>query len=208
VIERLSARLSYANVVATIALFIALGGTGYAVTTLPRNSVGPRQLRRHAVTGSKIAAHAVTGSRVQPNSLTGGQIDESSLGKVPAASNADHASSADSLGGLSAAQLTDHCPSDTVAYGGNCFESTQRDPGGTDWQTASRQCASAGRRLPGAGELVAFGRQTGIAFPGDEWTSDFAADDTHLITVNNLGDAQERPGSELHPFRCVASLSN
>ena len=31
--------LSYANVMATIALFIALGGGAYALTTLPRNSV-------------------------------------------------------------------------------------------------------------------------------------------------------------------------
>jgi hypothetical protein len=37
-------RLSYANVTATAALVVALGGTSYAVTTLPANSVGPRQL--------------------------------------------------------------------------------------------------------------------------------------------------------------------
>lgn len=47
-------RLSYANVVATIALFISLGGVSYAAVTLPRNSVGSRQLRNGAVTGAKV----------------------------------------------------------------------------------------------------------------------------------------------------------
>src|SRR4051812_11022318 len=37
--------LSYANVMATIAVFIALGGGAYAVTTLPRNSVTTVQVK-------------------------------------------------------------------------------------------------------------------------------------------------------------------
>jgi hypothetical protein len=52
-------RLSYANVVATLALFIALGGTSYAVTQLPRNSVGNRQLKANAVSSAKIRPGAV-----------------------------------------------------------------------------------------------------------------------------------------------------
>jgi hypothetical protein len=51
----LRARLSYANVVATLALFVALGGASYAGVTLPANSVGPRQLQRGAVTPSRLA---------------------------------------------------------------------------------------------------------------------------------------------------------
>jgi len=43
-------RLTYANVVATLALFVALGGASYAAVELPVNSVGPRQLRAGAVT--------------------------------------------------------------------------------------------------------------------------------------------------------------
>jgi hypothetical protein len=41
-------------VVACLALGVALSGTGYAVTTLPRNSVGTAQLKNGAVTGSKV----------------------------------------------------------------------------------------------------------------------------------------------------------
>ncbi len=37
-------RLTYANVVATVALFAALGGASYATVSIPGNSVGPRQL--------------------------------------------------------------------------------------------------------------------------------------------------------------------
>lgn len=42
--SRLIPRLSYANVVATLALFIALGGASYAAVELPANSVGVRQI--------------------------------------------------------------------------------------------------------------------------------------------------------------------
>ena len=43
--RRVRIHLSYANVMATVAVFIALGGTSYAVTQLPRNSVGSKQIR-------------------------------------------------------------------------------------------------------------------------------------------------------------------
>lgn len=46
--------LSYANVVATVALFVALGGASYAAIELPRNSVGTPQLRDGAVTERKL----------------------------------------------------------------------------------------------------------------------------------------------------------
>ena len=46
--------LSYANVMATIAVFIALGGGAYAATALPKTSVGATQLRNDAVTSGKV----------------------------------------------------------------------------------------------------------------------------------------------------------
>jgi hypothetical protein len=47
--------VSYANVTATLALFVALGGTSYAALTLPRASVGAAQIRSGAVTPSKLS---------------------------------------------------------------------------------------------------------------------------------------------------------
>ena len=52
-------RLTYANVVASLALFLAIGGVGYAATQLPKNSVGTKQLKNGAVTGKKIAPATV-----------------------------------------------------------------------------------------------------------------------------------------------------
>ena len=43
-LQRLRQRLTFANVMSSAAVFIALGGTSYALT-LPRNSVGARQIR-------------------------------------------------------------------------------------------------------------------------------------------------------------------
>jgi hypothetical protein len=69
---KLSSRLSYANVMATIAVFIALGGGAYALN-LGRNAVKTRNIAPNAVKSKKIAPDAVRGSDVR----------ESSLGTVP-----------------------------------------------------------------------------------------------------------------------------
>src|SRR3954452_10328865 len=61
-------RLTYGNVVSSIALFIALGGTSYALT-LPRNSVGSAQIRTRAVGASEIRKGAVRSSDVRNRSL-------------------------------------------------------------------------------------------------------------------------------------------
>jgi hypothetical protein len=57
-------RLTYANVVASLALFTALGGVSYAATTLPKGSVGPGQIQAEAVRTGKLADDAVTGSKL------------------------------------------------------------------------------------------------------------------------------------------------
>src|SRR3954449_3246562 len=70
VMQRLRARLSYANVMATIAVFVALGGTSYAVTSLPRNSVGAAQIRSRAVGASEIRPGSVRSKQVRDRSLS------------------------------------------------------------------------------------------------------------------------------------------
>jgi hypothetical protein len=52
-------RPSPATVVASIALLVALAGTGYAATSLPKNSVGNAQLQANAVTSSKVKDHTL-----------------------------------------------------------------------------------------------------------------------------------------------------
>jgi hypothetical protein len=52
-------RPSPATVIASIALLVALAGTGYAATSLPKNSVGNAQLQSNAVTSSKVKDHGL-----------------------------------------------------------------------------------------------------------------------------------------------------
>jgi hypothetical protein len=68
-LTRVRGRLSYANITATLALFIALGGGAYAATSLPRHSVGSAQLRAHAVTASKIRHSAVRSGAIRNRSI-------------------------------------------------------------------------------------------------------------------------------------------
>jgi hypothetical protein len=67
--HRLRDRLTYANVAATVALFLALGGTTYAVATLPRNSVGSEQLRSSSVGASEIRRGAVRSSAIRNRAI-------------------------------------------------------------------------------------------------------------------------------------------
>jgi hypothetical protein len=61
-------QLSYANVMSTIAVFIALGGTSYAVA---RNSVGNLQLRKNAVTSAKVKDRSLRTSDLAPSARVG-----------------------------------------------------------------------------------------------------------------------------------------
>ena len=63
------------NAIALAALFIALAGTSYAAMSIPANSVGTKQLRKHAVTSKKIAKHAVTATSLDPKSIAGHVAD-------------------------------------------------------------------------------------------------------------------------------------
>lgn len=59
-------------VVSIIALLVAMGGTGYAAFSLPKNSVGTKQLKSHAVTGSKIKAHSLLATDFKSGQLPAG----------------------------------------------------------------------------------------------------------------------------------------
>jgi hypothetical protein len=75
--SRLRSKLTYANVTASLALFIALGGTSYAATQLQRNSVGAAQIRAKAVGNSELRSSAVTSSKIRNNSISTRDINRS-----------------------------------------------------------------------------------------------------------------------------------
>lgn len=66
-------QLSYSNVIATIALFIALGGAAVAAG-LPKNSVGANQLKKGAVTAAKLKKAAVTSGKLAPKAVIAGKL--------------------------------------------------------------------------------------------------------------------------------------
>jgi len=80
---RIGRHLSYANVAASLALFVALGGISWAAVTLPNNSVGTKQLKKNAVTGPKIKGNAVTSAKVRNGSLLAADF---LAGQLPAGS--------------------------------------------------------------------------------------------------------------------------
>ena len=59
--------LTYANVMVTVLLFMALGGTAWA---LAKNSVGTKQLKNKAVTSKKIKNGAVTGAKIANGAIS------------------------------------------------------------------------------------------------------------------------------------------
>lgn len=65
----LRARLTYANVMATVAVFIALGGSSYAAVTLTKNSVKSKHIAKGAVKRSDIGKGAVNSAKVADFSL-------------------------------------------------------------------------------------------------------------------------------------------
>ena len=94
--KALRERLTYANVMTALALFLALGGVSYAATQLPKNSVGAKQLKKNAVTGAKIKKQTITAAKVKNGTLTGAQINLAALGTVPTAQLANTLAPAES----------------------------------------------------------------------------------------------------------------
>ncbi len=70
--KRVRGKLTYANVVSTLCLFLLLGGgsVAYAMLSLPKNSVGPLQLKAHAVTASKVKPGTLSLADLKPGAIT------------------------------------------------------------------------------------------------------------------------------------------
>jgi len=74
-VKRARPRLTYANVMSTLALFVALSGAGaIAASKLPKKSVGAPQLRPGAVTASKLRKNAVRAPKIKALAVKQGKI--------------------------------------------------------------------------------------------------------------------------------------
>ena len=73
--KTLRRHLTYANLTATLALFITLGmGSAYAAQQLSPKSVGAKQLRPGAVVADKIRKNAVTAPKIESLAVKQGKI--------------------------------------------------------------------------------------------------------------------------------------
>ena len=103
---RILRHLSFSNVIALLALFIALGGAAYAGTkidgkTIVNGSIGGGKLKDETITASKIRKGTITGAQIRGETITGAQIEAgsidarqinlSTLGTVPSAQSANTA---------------------------------------------------------------------------------------------------------------------
>jgi hypothetical protein len=198
VFGNLGRHLTYANVMATLAVIISLGGSSYAA------------LR---ITGRDIAAHTLTDRNIKRNALTGRSINEARVGKVPRTRNADR------LGGQTAGALKIHCPTDTLPFADLCVEKTPR--AAAPYGTAVVICAETGtpqapgRRLPTHGELTQ--ALTGLQLAdGGELTGDVypSGSDPGRLDVLYVTDRTGRVGvtpdtaAGAKAFRCATDPLN
>jgi hypothetical protein len=73
-------RLTYANVMSTLAVFLVLGGgAAFAAAQLGKNTVGAKQLKKSAVSRAKVKNGAINGAKVADGSLTGADVADGSL---------------------------------------------------------------------------------------------------------------------------------
>jgi hypothetical protein len=193
-------RLSYANVMSTIAVFVALGGTTYAAAT---------------ITGGDVKNGSLTGKDIKRNSLNGKQIVESRLGTVRRARNAAL------FGGRPPSRYLVHCPTGTTPLASVCVETQPRPP--QPYSNAAGECdrvdrpETPGRRLPSHDELMLALTYDPIQLaPDGELTRNVrhVGDNVPLevlTVVTNTGGTTTVPDTAAagsRPFRCVASPIN
>ena len=199
-------KLTYSNVVATLALFLSLGGASYALTVgsgqIRDNSVRTKDLRNNDIRSKDIRNRTVVNRDVLSNTLGGLQINENTLSRVPDAAR---------LEGRTASSFVVSCPSGTVFHAGACFETGAR-PAQT-FAAASRTCGLADRRLPLFSELESLRQQAGITISNGmdyELTANVYNDGTAdlVLGIDDAGNRFEIPYATPKQYRCVAPLTN
>src|SRR2546421_174074 len=206
---RLKGRLTYANVMSTLAVFGMLAtGSAFAASQIGTKdikaaAVTASKLHKNAVTTPKIKKRAITGAKVASHSLTGANIIASSLAPVP---SANHANNADRLGGSPPSTYRNHCPGGMTPAGSGhdlCVDSTDRATA-VNWLDGANTCADAGLRLPSIAEALE------ASFPNEHyWTDDIYNDSSTQEAWQWYGvglDTASR--SNLYNVRCVTSPSD
>lgn len=125
-IARVAKSLTFSNVIACLALFVALGGSVYAANKISGKQIKPNslpgnRLKPKTVPANRIKPKSLTGKQVKANSLGGAQIDEKTLTGVSAAALADvqyQAATGPLATGGRPTTITANCPPGAYAIGG------------------------------------------------------------------------------------------
>ena len=110
--KQIRKRITYANVMSSIAVFLVLGGgAGYAAkkigsNEIKSNSITTGKIKKEAVTTSKIKTGSISTDKIANDAVTGDKVKESTLSQVPSAASATSATNAASLGGKPASEYT------------------------------------------------------------------------------------------------------
>ena len=153
---RLRRHLSYANVMATIAVFIALGGASYAAIKLPKNSVGAKQLKKNAISSPKVkdgslqAGDFAVGSL--PHGATGAQGPIGVKGET-GAKGATGANGVTGASGTTGAKGATGATGPTDLFFGNGSSATDA----TDSKSAIATCPVGTQIISGGGAIVGGG---------------------------------------------------
>jgi hypothetical protein len=156
-----SRRPSASLVIACLALFVALGGVGYAAAT-----IGSAAIVDNSIKSKDVRNNDLRGKDVRGNTLKGADVDESSLGKVPSAANADaaataaNASNADNAANAANADTVGGIGPDALTIGRSALGSCE--PG-----AAFTNCTSVVLSMPRPGRV--------LLNAGGQWHSDDAA---------------------------------
>ena len=178
---------------ATLALFVALGGSSWAALK---------------ISGKNVKNASLTGRDIKKNSIGSRPIKESRLGTVP---------NAELLGGQPPTRFLVRCPDDTFPTGGTCIETVARPPALPF--SAQLVCQGAGgdstpgRRLPTYGELRSAysrvdpapgGELTGHVYPRPDGNQDY------LYLTSKTGQTAVAPNDGTSPkaYRCAADPLN
>ena len=217
------------NVVAYLALFIALGGTAVAAkpmltgADIQDGTINSADLRdRDSTTYGGPSIQAID---VEANSLTGAEINEASLGKVADADALDGKDSTDFLGatakaansdkldGLDSTDLkSDGCPTGYRWDGAICWEDI--DDAGFTLAGAANKCRLDGGRLPLLSEFEALAK-SGVSIGNGgvllDWTANSAGND-NSIYIDNATDSENMDGVRANSTssyaRCVHAPVN
>ena len=159
-----SRRPSVSLVIACLALFVALGGVGYAAATIGSAAVVDNSLRSKDVRNNDLR-----GKDVRGNTLKGADVDESSLGKVPSAANADAAATAANASNAdNAANAANAANADTVGgIGPDALTIGRSALGSCEPGAAFTNCTSVVLSMPRPGRV--------LLGAGGQWHSDDAA---------------------------------